>query len=428
MSRPPRRWRGSTTRSSSTTQSRPRSTIHDLNVFFSRLLFCFFAEDTGVFEKGSFTNAIGSLTASDGEDIARLPRPAVRRARTPTEERGRRPRRTSRASATSTATLFERTRSAPRFSAKARVDRPRVRDARLVADQPRHLRLDDAGGRASGPARRPRDALHVGREHHEGDPAAVPRRSRGGASTRPTRVQKLDRLLERIASIKVFDPACGSGNFLVIAYKELRTLEHRILQRLQELDPRAPLALFKVSGIKLENFYGIEIDDFAHEIAILSLWLAKHQMNVEFKELFGAEIPLIPLRDAGNIVCGNAARIDWDEVCPVDERRRDLRPRQPAVSSARRCRRAEQKADFVELLRHDRSIRKTSTTSRSGSSRAPITWPTIDARARLRLDELDLSGRPRRSAVAPCLRGRARRSRSRISRFRGPTARRATQA
>ena len=67
--------------------------------------------------------------------------------------------------------------------------------------------------------------------------------------------------------------------------------------------------------LKLENFYGIEIDDFAHEIAILSLWLAKHQMNVEFEELFGAEIPLIPLRDAGNVVCGNAARLEWEEVC-----------------------------------------------------------------------------------------------------------------
>ena len=127
---------------------------------------------------------------------------------------------------------------------------------------------------------------------------------------------KLTRLHDRIAAIKCFDPACGSGNFLVIAYKELRRLEHRILKRLQEIDPRAPLALFQDSKIKLENFYGIEIDDFAHEVAILSLWLAKHQMNVEFKELFGADIQLIPLRDTGNVECANAARVDWDDVCP----------------------------------------------------------------------------------------------------------------
>jgi hypothetical protein len=130
---------------------------------------------------------------------------------------------------------------------------------------------------------------------------------------------KLERLLTRIASIKVFDPACGSGNFLVIAFKELRKIEHRILQRLAELQrlDSSKASMFKLSQIKLENFYGIEIDDFAHEIAILSLWLAKHQMNVEFKELFGVEISLIPLRDTGNVVCANAARTDWNNVCPV---------------------------------------------------------------------------------------------------------------
>ena len=86
-------------------------------------------------------------------------------------------------------------------------------------------------------------------------------------------VGKLERLLERISAIKVFDPACGSGNFLVIAYKELRRLEHRILERIVDLEP-AKRTLFSLSRISLENFYGIEIDDFAHEIAILSLWLA----------------------------------------------------------------------------------------------------------------------------------------------------------
>ncbi len=110
---------------------------------------------------------------------------------------------------------------------------------------------------------------------------------------------KLQRLLQRISEAKYFDPACGSGNFLVIAYKELRKLEHRILKRIVELDPKAPRSLFELSQIKLENFFGIEMDDFAHEIAILSLWLAKHQMNIEFRELFGVEISLIPLQDTG---------------------------------------------------------------------------------------------------------------------------------
>lgn len=109
--------------------------------------------------------------------------------------------------------------------------------------------------------------------------------------------------------------ACGSGNFLVIAYKELRKLEHAILERLTRLDVRHQ-TLYAESKINIENFFGIEIDDFAVEVAILSLWIAKHQMNREFFEKFRLNIPLIPLKEAGQIRQGNAARVDWNMVCP----------------------------------------------------------------------------------------------------------------
>ena len=160
-------------------------------------------------------------------------------------------------------------------------------------------------------------------------------------------VRKLDRLLQHICEIKAFDPACGSGNFLVIAYKELRKLEHRILQRTGDLDPDKA-GLFKLSGIKLDHFFGIEIDDFAHEIAILSLWLAKHQMNVEFYELFGVEISLIPLRDTGEIVCGNAARVDWKDVCPRSDGRVFVLGNPPYRGG--KLQSVEQKADFVQYF------------------------------------------------------------------------------
>ena len=130
-------------------------------------------------------------------------------------------------------------------------------------------------------------------------------------------VRKLETLLTRISAIRVFDPACGSGNFLVIAYKELRKLEHAILERLAELDQKHQV-LFAESRISIENFYGIELADFATEVAILSLWIAKHQMNSEFKEKFNLSIPLIPLKETGQIQQGNAARVDWNRVCPND--------------------------------------------------------------------------------------------------------------
>ena len=120
--------------------------------------------------------------------------------------------------------------------------------------------------------------------------------------------KKLNALLNRIAKLKIFDPACGSGNFLIIAYKELRRLEIKIFQKLNIGIP--------FSAISLTQFYGIEIDAFAVEIAQLSLWLAEHQMNVEFFQAFGKTNPTLPLKQAGHIVCANACRIDWEEVCP----------------------------------------------------------------------------------------------------------------
>ena len=122
------------------------------------------------------------------------------------------------------------------------------------------------------------------------------------------RRDRLNTLLGRITNIRIFDPACGSGNFLIIAYRELRKLEIAILEKLDERD------LF--SRIELKNFYGIEISDFACEVAKLSLWLAEHQMNMIFKQTFGQCNPTLPLQDAGQIVCGNATRLDWTAVCP----------------------------------------------------------------------------------------------------------------
>lgn len=291
-----------------------REQIHDLNVFFSRLLFCFFAEDTGVFEKGSFTNAVGSLSREDGKDLHELLDQVFDVLNTEESKRIGYPSHLLGFGFVN-GKLFERHSSAPRFTAKARS---------LILDCGT---LDwsqinpDIFGSMMQAVVHPGQRESLGMHYTSVENIMKVIRPlfldelRGDFEVADTKA-KLNRLHDRIAAIRCFDPACGSGNFLIIAYKELRKLEHGILGRLQEVDPRAPLALFQDSRIRLENFYGIEIDDFAHEIAILSLWLAKHQMNVEFKERFGADIRLIPLRDTGNVECANAARIDWDTVCP----------------------------------------------------------------------------------------------------------------
>lgn len=290
--------------------------IHDLNVFFSRLLFCFFAEDTGVFEKGIFTNAVGSLSLASGDDLHELLDQIFDVLNTEPKSRVGFPSHLGEFGYVN-GKLFERHSSAPRFTAKARSI---VLDCGTLDWS--QINPDIFGSMIQAvvhPSQRGKLGMHYTSADNIRKvirPLFLDGLEREFDAAKD-RAAKLDRLLDHLATIQVFDPACGSGNFLVIAYKELRRLEHRILERIAVLKP-SKRRLFDFSRILLDNFYGIEIDDFAHEIATLSLWLAKHQMNVEFEELFGVEIPLIPLKEAGNIKCGNAARMDWREVCDAD--------------------------------------------------------------------------------------------------------------
>ncbi len=284
--------------------------IHALNIFFSRLLFCFFAEDTDVFSKRQFTNSVSSHTQLDGSDVSeyldRLFDALDTEDKTDYPEH-------LRSFPYVNGGLFGKKINSPRFSAQAR--RILLECGELNWSQ---INPDIFGSMIQAvvhPSQRESLGMHytsVVNIMKVIEPLFLDQLKEELVSA-DIDEKKLINLLHRIQNIKIFDPACGSGNFLIIAYKELRKLEHEILKRFME----GKLKDVKLSsGIRLENFYGIEIDDFAHEIGILSLWLAKHQMNQEIKELFNITIPLVPLKDAGYIVCGNATRLDWLSVCP----------------------------------------------------------------------------------------------------------------
>jgi hypothetical protein len=120
--------------------------------------------------------------------------------------------------------------------------------------------------------------------------------------------RRLLNLRNRMARVRVFDPACGSGNFLVIAYKEMRAIEAEInLRRGEEA---------RSSDIPLTNFRGIELRDFPAEVARLALIIAEYQCDVLYRGLQLALAEFLPLNAENWITCGNALRLDWLSICP----------------------------------------------------------------------------------------------------------------
>jgi hypothetical protein len=126
---------------------------------------------------------------------------------------------------------------------------------------------------------------------------------------------------KKLRTLTFFDPACGCGNFLVISYRELRLLELQVLRASHELSGNAgqqSVDVHSLIGIDVDQFYGIEIEEFPAQIAQVALWLMDHQMNLRVSEEFGLYFARIPLKTSPHIVHGNALRVDWNEVLPAE--------------------------------------------------------------------------------------------------------------
>ena len=282
--------------------------IHALNVFLTRLLFCYFAEDTNIFPDNAVTSSISSHTQVDGSDVDSYLTRLFKIFNIPENKRDANTPAYLSAFPYVNGGLFRDEYKIPKFTTRSRALLLEVGQLQWSQINP-----DIFGSMIQ---------------------AVVTPEHRGGMGMHYTSVPnimkvieplfldelyiefeksyenktKLQNLLNRLSKIKIFDPACGSGNFLIIAYKKLRELEMSILQRIEALSKERT---FVFSEIRLTQFYGIELDDFAHEVAMLSLWLAEHQMNLEFYKAFGRTSPSLPLHDGGNIVHGNATRLDW---------------------------------------------------------------------------------------------------------------------
>lgn len=297
-------------------------TGHKLEVLLVRLLFCLFAEDTGIFEpRRRFQDYIERRTSGDGSDLGGA-----------------------------LATLFDVLNTAPEHRQKGL-------DAQLAGFPYVNAKLFDErlSPAAFNATMRERLLDACGLDWSEISPAifgalfqsimdAKARRNLGAHYTSEKNILKLigplfldglraefDKLRasrpklhefpEKIAGLKFLDPACGCGNFLVIAYRELRLLELDVIEALYQKDQEAgqvtdPRLLIKCN---VDQFYGIEIEEFPAQIAQLALWLVDHQVNLRVSEMFGSPFERLPLRKSATIVHGNALRIDWNDVVPATE-------------------------------------------------------------------------------------------------------------
>ena len=301
---------------------------HDLEQFLVRIVFCLFADDTGIFEpRDIFLDFIETRTGEDGADLgARLAQlfqvldtPEADRLTSLDEDLARFP--------YVNGALFEGSLRIPAFDAAMRtalldacrfdwsIISPAIFGALFQSV------MDPAERRAKGAHyTTEKNILKVIEPLFMDDLRAEFARlkSRKDGRRRPA----LLAFQEKLGQIRFFDPACGCGNFLIIAYRELRTLEIEVLK---ELHPESPLGwqtdawTSDMSRVDVDQFYGIEIGEFPARIAETALWMMDHIMNNRLSLAFGQAYARIPLQTSPHIVHGDALEIDWSDLLPPEQ-------------------------------------------------------------------------------------------------------------
>jgi hypothetical protein len=283
---------------------------HDMNHFMARLIFCFFAEDTDIFNgSGAFTTAIETMSTKDSSNTHEVISEMFRAMNTKTTERAAAgiPRWADGFPYVNGG-LFSGSTDVPRFSRIARsyllhigsLDWKKI-NPDIFGSMIQAVADDDERG-----------ALGM---HYTSVPNILKVLNPLFLDDLRQQLEEADdnarillNLRKRMSKIRVFDPACGSGNFLVIAYKEMRAIEAEINRRRDEADRR--------TDIPLTNFRGIELRDFPAEIARLALIIAEYQCDVMYRGQKEALRDFLPLDAQNWITCGNALRLDWLSICP----------------------------------------------------------------------------------------------------------------
>lgn len=296
----------------------------DLEKLLVRILFCLFADDTGIFEPNAFHQFIRENTRDDGSDLGARLNELFEVLNT---EPGARPR-----------TLSSELAALPYVNGGLFLDRlgfatftRPMRESLLAACEFHWARISPAvfGSLFQGvmqPAERRQQGAHYTTEQNilkllrsllldslrgQLDQIRADRSTR-----RRARLEEFQRLLR---SLRLLDPACGCGNFLVLAYRELRLLEVDVIAELQQGIPQGELDIRALLKVDVDQFFGIELGEWPARISEVAMWLMDHQMNQLASERFGHSYQRLPLRSTPHIVQANALRIDWNDVVPADQ-------------------------------------------------------------------------------------------------------------
>lgn len=294
----------------------------DLERLMVRLLFCLFADDTGIFEnKDDFLYLIEERTGEDGSNVGRVLNELFEVLDTPDDQRV--------------------TGMDPEFGKFPYVNgklftghlRTAVFDAQMRDDLIAACKFD--WGKVS-------PAIFGSLFQSVMDKAE--RRKKGAHYTTEPNIKKvigplfldelrseLDRLKarrdggkrpallafqEKLGGLEFFDPACGCGNFLVVTYRELRAMEQEVLEQIFDANSPMLYDVEALSIVRLAQFHGIELEEFPAHIAEVAMWMTEHLANIELGRVFGKVFADIPLTDSAHIVHGDALEIEWDEVLP----------------------------------------------------------------------------------------------------------------
>ena len=293
-------------------------TGRDLEIFLTQIVFCLFADDTGVFQpKDIFLQWLEGRTADDGSDLGPKLSQLFQTLDTPEEKRGKHLDEDLAQFPYINGRLFERHTRIPSFDSDMRqilIEASRfdwspispaifgslfqsVMDKDERRKKGAHYTTEKNIMKVIGP-------LFLDELWAEFDRAKALKRGKKNA---------LDKLSTKLGQLTFFDPACGCGNFLIIAYRELRRLEIELLKtRLGKTTLELDASI--LSNIDVDQFYGIELEEFPARIAETAMWMMDHIMNNELSLAFGQNFARIPLEKAANIVHGDALEIEWEEV------------------------------------------------------------------------------------------------------------------